>query len=128
MGRSVSEIPEDVLEILVEYDWPGNVRELENVMERAVVLRTEGAAVELSDLPDKLVDAYIGKRALSPDISYKDAKKQAVDSFSREFLRRLLQVNEGNVSQAANQAGMDAANFRRLVRKFGIRGPEHEQK
>jgi len=126
MGRKVSEIPQDVLQILVEYDWPGNVRELENVMERAVVLRTEGTAVELSDLPDKLVDAYIAKRALSPDISYRDAKKQAVDSFSREFLRRLLQMNDGNVSQAANQAGMDAANFRRLVRKFGIRGPEHK--
>ncbi|MCK4792319.1 MAG: sigma-54-dependent Fis family transcriptional regulator, partial [Desulfobacteraceae bacterium] len=31
MGKNISEIPQDVLEVLMGYDWPGNVRELENV-------------------------------------------------------------------------------------------------
>ena len=35
-------IDRDVLELLENYDWPGNVRELENVIERAVVLSTDG--------------------------------------------------------------------------------------
>ena len=28
----------------MDYDWPGNVRELENVIERGVVLTTDGRA------------------------------------------------------------------------------------
>jgi len=30
------------MEALVHYDWPGNVRELQNVIERAVILASDG--------------------------------------------------------------------------------------
>ena len=39
-GKTVEEIPEEVIETLKQYSWPGNVRELQNVMERAVVATT----------------------------------------------------------------------------------------
>ena len=32
----------EALQVLMDYDWPGNVRELENVIERGVVLTTDG--------------------------------------------------------------------------------------
>ncbi len=126
MGRNISDISQDVLEVLMGYDWPGNVRELENVMERAVVLAAEVTAIELSYLPDKLIEAYISKGKSLQNISYKDAKEQAVESFSKEYLRKLLRINDGNVSKSAIQAKMDGANFRRLLRKYGIRIREHK--
>lgn len=126
MGRKITEIPKDVLEVLIGYDWPGNVRELENVMERAVVLAPEDTGIELSYLPDKLIEAYISKGTALQNLSYKDAKQQVVESFSKEFLKKLLRMNNGNVSQAANQAKLDGANFRRLMRKYGIHGTEYE--
>ncbi|MFX0069351.1 MAG: sigma-54 interaction domain-containing protein, partial [Candidatus Hodarchaeota archaeon] len=128
MRKNISEIPRDVLEVLMEYDWPGNVRELENVIERAVVLATKDTMVELSHLPDKLLEAHIDGGTLSPGRSYREAKQQAIDSFNREFLERLLRISNGNISQAAKQAKMDSANFRRLMRKCGIRAEEHKQK
>jgi len=73
------------------------------------------------------MEAYIGKGTLLRDLSYKEAKQQAVESFSKEFLKKLLRRNRGNVSQSARQAGMDGANFRRLMRKYGIREPKHKQ-
>lgn len=36
MGKSVNEIDERALKILMDYSWPGNVRELQNVIERAI--------------------------------------------------------------------------------------------
>jgi transcriptional regulator with PAS, ATPase and Fis domain len=128
MGKNISEIPQDVLDVLMGYDWPGNVRELENVIERAVVLATEDTIIELSHLPEKLLEAHIGGGTLLQDRSYKEAKQQAVDSFNKEFLERLLRMSNGNINQAAKQAKMDAANFRRLMRKCDINAEEHKQK
>ena len=112
----------------MEYDWPGNVRELENVIERAVVLATEDAMVELSHLPDKLLETHLDAGTLLTGRSYREAKQQAMDSFNKEFLERLLQMSNGNISQAAKKAKMDSANFRRLMRKCDIRAEEHKQK
>jgi len=128
MGKNISEIPQDVLEVLMGYDWPGNVRELENVMERAVVLAIEDTMITLSLLPDKLLEAHIDVGTLLRGLSYREAKQQAVDSFSKEFLKKLLQMSQGNISQAAKQAKMDGANFRRLMRKCDIQAGEHKQK
>ena len=128
MRKNISEIQRDVLEVLMEYDWPGNVRELENVIERAVVLATEDAMVELSHLPDKLLETHLDAGTLLTGRSYREAKQQAMDSFNKEFLERLLQMSNGNISQAAKKAKMDSANFRRLMRKCDIRAEEHKQK
>ncbi|UCG59652.1 MAG: sigma 54-interacting transcriptional regulator, partial [Phycisphaerales bacterium] len=128
MGKNIREIPQDVLEVLLGYDWPGNVRELENVIERVVVLATEDTKIQLSHLPDKLLEAHIDGGILPRGLSYSEAKQQVVDSFNREFLERLLQMNQGNISQAAKQAKMDGANFRRLMRKCGVQAEEHKQK
>ena len=38
IGRKISHVPDEAMEVLREYSWPGNVRELENVIERAVIL------------------------------------------------------------------------------------------
>ncbi len=44
--RSVSALDQRTQQILLAHDWPGNVRELENTIERAVILRGEGALRE----------------------------------------------------------------------------------
>jgi transcriptional regulator with PAS, ATPase and Fis domain len=126
MGKKISEIPQDVLGILMGYNWPGNVRELENVIERAVVLTTEDS-IGISHLPDKLLKAHIDSGPVFSGLSYKEAKQQVLDSFSKEFVDRLLQMSKGNISQAAKQARMDSANFRRLMRKYGIQVEEHKK-
>jgi transcriptional regulator of acetoin/glycerol metabolism len=79
----------------------------------------------MSHLPDKLLKAHIDSGPVFRGLSYKEAKQQVVDSFSKEFVSRLLQMSKGNVSQAAKQAKMDGANFRRLMRKYDIQVEEH---
>ena len=38
MGKQITGISGEAMELLTTYDWPGNIRELENVIERAVAL------------------------------------------------------------------------------------------
>ena len=41
-GKHVTDIPNEVLETLMQGSWPGNVRELQNVIERAVISTRDG--------------------------------------------------------------------------------------
>src|SRR5262249_13241542 len=49
-GIEVSGISKACLAELTAHDWPGNVRELQNVIERAVILCSEGGALEPAHL------------------------------------------------------------------------------
>ncbi|MGE5198455.1 MAG: sigma-54-dependent transcriptional regulator, partial [Rhodospirillaceae bacterium] len=53
VGRERPRVDRQVFAAFNLYPWPGNVRELENVIERAVVLDTDGS-IGLADLPDRL--------------------------------------------------------------------------
>ncbi|MCK8603435.1 sigma 54-interacting transcriptional regulator [Syntrophobacteraceae bacterium DRH4] len=48
LGKSIEQIPANVMKNLQEYHWPGNVRELENVIERAVIA-SSGPKLRLAD-------------------------------------------------------------------------------
>src|SRR5215472_3937064 len=45
MGKQIKSIPEQAMEVMVNYAWPGNVRELANFIERAVIL-SQGEELE----------------------------------------------------------------------------------
>ncbi|MDY6954458.1 MAG: sigma-54 dependent transcriptional regulator, partial [Thermodesulfobacteriota bacterium] len=40
LRKGVLDIPDEIAELFLAYHWPGNVRELENVIRRAIVLRS----------------------------------------------------------------------------------------
>ena len=50
------------------------------------------------------------------------AKQQAVEAFERNFLVDLLKRNEGHMSRAAREAGVDRKTIERMVKKHGLRG------
>ena len=39
-GKTIDEIPDEVMVALEHYHWPGNIRELQNVIERGVIMTT----------------------------------------------------------------------------------------
>jgi DNA-binding NtrC family response regulator len=51
-GRAIQGLNPEALRILMAYSWPGNIRELENLMERMITLRHEGA-ISTEDIPEK---------------------------------------------------------------------------
>jgi formate hydrogenlyase transcriptional activator len=42
LGRKVSRVDRQTMELLRDYHWPGNIRELQNVIERSVILAVGG--------------------------------------------------------------------------------------
>jgi DNA-binding NtrC family response regulator len=109
-GRERAGFSAPALKRLVEHDWPGNVRELKNVVQQALVLST-GALITPEDLAVPVV-------ALGH--SFKQEKARAIEAFERDYLRRVLVLCEGNISQAAAVAGEHRRSFKRLLRKHAL--------
>ncbi len=116
-GRGTMAVSSELLAELRHHDWPGNVRELRNVVQRALSLGTTGLA-------DRQPMRAVPSQALADDEAFdkpfKQAKAQLVESFEREYLKRLLDRNNGNISRAANEAGIDRNYIHRLVKKYGL--------
>ena len=53
-------------------------------------------------------------------VSYREALAEARDRGSREYLAALLRAFGGNVSRAAERAGLERESLHRLLRRYGI--------
>jgi transcriptional regulator with GAF, ATPase, and Fis domain len=123
-------VAQKALEALSDYPWPGNVRELLNVVERACSF-SDSRMIQLEDLPESVrkggsAHAPGGVGADSegpPDLPFKEAKQQFVDGFEREYLERLLEENDWNISQAAREAEIDRKYLGKLLRKHDLKRP-----
>ena len=91
------------------YYWPGNVRELENVIECAVAMATEDIITEDLILQTQKLD----KNNLRP-------LKKAKDDFEKNYLIQVMELTQGNVSQAAKIAGKYRADLYELLEKYGL--------
>lgn len=58
--------------------------------------------------------------SITPDISFADAKAQAICDFERRYLSEVLHRAGGNLSLAARIAGKERSRFCKLVRKHGL--------
>ena len=129
IGRNISEVSEEALRLLINYTWPGNVREVRNVIEH-LVITCQGEVITVSDLPTEVRHkAQPGRPAEGLPLSaegadlpdFREAKKEAVEAFERDYLRRLLERNGWNVSQSARRMKMHRSSLQRLLRKYGIK-------
>jgi DNA-binding NtrC family response regulator len=139
MGRGEKPLAADALAALRTYSWPGNVRELEHAMERALVL-SAGDSIRATDLPfdapptraetpaptgalQSSAAAGAGlavlPRALA-DLPFAEAKKVATGLFEDAYVVEVMRRADGNVSEAARQAGVDRSNFKRIARKAKV--------
>ena len=101
---------------LSSYEWPGNVRELYNAIERAVVLSSNG---ELS-VQDVFAHLESQDDLLAIESTEFKPLQEAKDEFERQYLERLLNSTEGNVSLAAKIAGRMRTDMYRLFTKHQI--------
>ncbi len=118
----------DALRALTGYSWPGNVRELENAIERAVAICT-GTKAALADLPSEVSGGQQG--TLPADMLVKMPFREAVDiardRASRDYLIALLREFGGNVTRAAERAGMERESLHRLLKRYGLKSDDFKE-
>lgn len=62
------------------------------------------------------------------DLPFAEAKELMMKAFEVRYLTAMLERSHGSISAAARLAHLDRSNFRRLLRRHGLRGHalEHE--
>jgi two-component system response regulator AtoC len=125
--RELAGFEPEALARLAAHPWPGNVRELENAVERAVAVST-GDRVRVADLPPEVAGAGDAPPPADPaelaHLPYREVVEAARDRTSREYLVALLAEFDGNVTRAAERAGLERESLHRLLRKHGIKSED----
>ena len=117
VNKKVDRFSPEALDLLRRYAWPGNLRELENIIERAVVL-SESQQVDVAHLPLYLQES--GGIQVTTKEGFTQAKERVIAMFEREAVGRFLEEARGNISVAAQRAGITRRNFHRLLSKYSI--------
>jgi DNA-binding NtrC family response regulator len=108
---------EDAMQALQSHPWPGNVRELRNMVERLMLLATDGqvdlATVQMA-LP-KTFSAGGGSTAVASG-----GLADRVQSFEREVILAELKRSDHNVTLAARSLGLERSHLYKKAEQLGI--------
>ena len=127
IGREVTEVAPEAMEVLRNYQYPGNVRELRNIVKRAMVVADK--KITLSDLPDEVRGG--GHRVPAstvPDINVPFAGKrslpEAVRHQSQELEKQMildaLKKTGGHHRKAAELLGITTRTLYNKIKELGI--------
>jgi DNA-binding NtrC family response regulator len=97
-------------------------------VERAVAIAA-GPSVSAKDLPHDVTGGQAGALPveLLAKMPYRDAVDLARDRVSRDYLAALLQEFEGNVTRAAERAGVERESLHRLLKRYGLRSDDFKR-
>ena len=119
-------LPASFLDMIRTRAWPGNVRELRNFMERSVSLgfvneprAASTSAAARAPAPDAALESIVPLH-----LPLKDARQAWTESFESVYVRAMLKRTAGNVTRAAELAGVNRRFLQRLMARLGMRGSD----
>lgn len=118
LGRAAVEFDPDAIEILTRYAWPGNVRELQNTIKRVLTMSRK-PVIRAEDLPDPLA-ASAGQTPGEGASGFFALRDQHLAALERQLLTQELVAAKGNVTAAAERAGIPRGTMYRLLKKHGV--------
>ncbi len=114
----------DAMSQLISYPFPGNVRQLRNLVEKIVVLGSEGL-VELNDLPDQIQSYLPGEdvdtSGLSLEPFFSMEFRSAREQFERRFLMWKLREHHHNITHTAEAIGIHRQSLQQKIKDLGLR-------
>ena len=120
-GKNINDISPEAMQMLLGQEYPGNVRELENTIERGVIF-CQNTTLESHDLfpVEKSNSIYAGLNCNVTSLSFKDAKDKFLHMFHKMYIESLLSQSRGNISKAAEVAGIRRQYLHRLIKEVMI--------
>ncbi|HEU4734049.1 MAG TPA: sigma 54-interacting transcriptional regulator [Kofleriaceae bacterium] len=120
-------LPAEFVAGLVGRGWPGNVRELRNFIERSVSLGTvsprrlepgapPGPPLPATGVPHESIESFVALH-----LPLKEARRAWTESFELVYVRAMLKMVGGNVTRAAERAGVSRRFLQRMVARLGIK-------
>src|SRR6266702_8969873 len=120
-GVEVHRISNECLAAFEIHAWPGNVRELQNVIERAVILCSEGGVLEPAHLglaPKAAKPASPGENSVSEFCSLSEIEKR--------HILAALERSKGNRTHASKLLGISIRTLRNKLNEYNFKSPARD--
>lgn len=114
LGKRVTGVTHEAMQLLLACPWKGNVRELDNALQRALILG-EGPLLSPADLPPDLAP-----RPDDPHLT--DDLGEAVRRFERQHIERVLR-RAPDKKEASALLGIGLSSLYRRIAELGIQTP-----
>jgi DNA-binding NtrC family response regulator len=118
--RQVTGFDAEAMRALKRHGWPGNIRELENLIERLVIMRGNGA-ITLNDLPPALRaarDTTNPGGAVVPDLPDEGTDLRAMlEQVEERMIAEALERTGGNKNRAAELLGLNRTTLVEKLRR-----------
>ena len=114
MGKRITRVSGNVLDLLMDYDFPGNIRELENIIEHAFVL-SRGTEIAIAHLPRDFL------LRVSPTYEKESLGMRKLEHAEAQVIRNVLTKHRGHRNKAAKELGIHVVTLWRKMKKLGIK-------
>jgi len=118
LGKSITEVPAQVMREFTAYNWPGNIRELQNVIERAVIVSSD----TVLRLPEPLGQATTAL-ASQGKASEESTTVSTADEAERENILRALEATGWRINGPKGAAALlklHPSTLRFRMKKLGL--------
>ena len=120
LNRPAKMISPELMHLFQQRRWEGNIREMENIIIQGILFSTQDL-IQPQDVglePDRPVTELWNDNLQHQP--YKAAKEHTLLQFNRAYIGYLLSTNQGNVTQAARQGGLERQALQQIMRRYGI--------
>ena len=114
IGKKITGISDEYLNLLKKHSWKGNIRELRNIIERSVILE-DGQELSVSSLPFDLLQ--------NASLSQSDNKILSAFSLAsaeKLHIQKILNHTKGNKAEAARLLEIGIATLYRKIEDYKI--------
>ncbi len=112
IGKRDLRITPEAEALLLAHSWPGNIRELENVIERAVILTTDGR-----------IHPGLFPPSMQPAVALPEMHENLPTTLAhmeKSMITRALREYHGNMGKAASSLGISERILGLRMKKFGL--------
>ena len=113
IGKKITSISDDYLEILKKHSWKGNIRELRNIIERSVILE-ESNVLSIESLPFDLQQSQISQTANKTLSAFSMASAEKI------HIQKTLNYTKGNKAETARLLEIGIATLYRKIEEYKI--------
>jgi transcriptional regulator with PAS, ATPase and Fis domain len=124
-GMEVKGISAEAMQVLMDHSWPGNVRELQNVLERAVILCSEGGVLEpvhLGMVPVESIGTGSARAAAGvPASTDQTGEFLTLSELEKRHILAALQRSKGNRTHAAKMLSISIRTLRNKLNEYNFK-------